>query len=741
MSRDELTDRCRQELFKRIDTGLAACGYNFAAQNGTVPTGGKFFFDSAAVPVVLDAISRNLPQQAGAIVAEAQCCCSHRFNLLGYRGIDYGREIDWHLDAVNAKRSPRLAFYKVPYLDFDRCGDVKVTWELNRHQHFTTLAKAYRITGDVCFIEEIRSQFASWQAANPYPTGVNWASSLEIAVRSLSWLWTYFLLEGVPDTQDLRSALRRGLGLNARHIERYLSTYFSPNSHLLGEGLALFFIGTICTEFAAAPRWCTTGWRIVLQEAPRQVRAGGMHFEQSTYYHVYHIDFMLHAVLLARANGIAVPPALERTLLDALEVLSLLARGGTVPKFGDEDGGRLFDPRRNSSDCMSDPLSTGALLFGRGDFKAAAGELREETLWLLGASAVDAWERIRAAAPEPQSFALKSSGIYALAAQHGELITDGGPHGALHGGHGHADALSICLRADGKDLLIDPGTGAYTGALREMFRGTAMHNTLQVDGRSQADTSGAFKWSSQPDARAVVWSQQGFDLFAATHEGYLRLARPVRHTRWIFSARAGFWLVRDVVDGTGEHDLALHWHLAPQLQPLNGNASKFVAEDGAGLALFCASDKPADARVLRGVWSPVYGAIEPAWVLQYRSITMLPAEFCTLLVPISAAQQTAGTIDPDVSGGVSAYRYRILSEEYRIYFGVLPEWTAGDCSSDARFLCRRISAGYDELMSFGGTWARIAGDMLPLTDGRVRVARRNSAARAAEGSLEQPLPG
>src|SRR2546425_795942 len=70
--------------------------------------------------------------------------------------------------------------------------------ELTRHQHLITLAKAYRLTGEEKFADELFLQWRQWQAENPYPIGVNWASSLEVAFRSLSWLWVYQLLAGSP---------------------------------------------------------------------------------------------------------------------------------------------------------------------------------------------------------------------------------------------------------------------------------------------------------------------------------------------------------------------------------------------------------------------------------------------------------------------------------------------------------------------------------------------------------------
>src|SRR5256886_3486356 len=158
---------------------------------------------------------------------------------------------------------------------------------------------------------------------NPYPLGINWESSLEVAFRSVSWLWVYYLLADCPLLPpDFGPVLSQGLALNGTYIERYLSTYFSPNTHLLGEAVALLMIGTFCSQLSSANRWRDKGWRIVLEEADRQVRADGMHFEQSLYYHVYALDFFLHARLTAIHNGWENPPHFDHILEKMLGVFA-----------------------------------------------------------------------------------------------------------------------------------------------------------------------------------------------------------------------------------------------------------------------------------------------------------------------------------------------------------------------------------------------------------------------------------
>ncbi len=292
----EIAGRIRQEFQKRTDAVSIGLGFDpcRAAIRGEHSGSPRFFFRAEDVPQIIRLLRERMPEQAEAITKNAENICEHRFDLLGYQDLDYGQEIDWHLDLVHGKRAPRDLWFKIRYLDFSSVGDAKITWELNRHQHLVTLAKAYRLTDDPRFASELLAQWQLWHRENPYPKGINWASSLEVAIRSLSWIWIYPLLNRTPAiTTDFRQKWLHAIAVSGRHIERYLSTYFSPNTHLLGEGVALFFIGTLCPELHSSARWKHKGWEIVLRESQRQVRSDGFYFEQSTYYHVYALDFLL----------------------------------------------------------------------------------------------------------------------------------------------------------------------------------------------------------------------------------------------------------------------------------------------------------------------------------------------------------------------------------------------------------------------------------------------------------------
>jgi len=480
-------------------------------------------------------------------------------------------------------------------------------------------------------------QWQHWHVENPYPIGINWASSLEVAFRSLSWLWIYFLLsDSAAMPTGFRDELLGRLAVAGRHIELYLSTYFSPNTHLLGEAVALFFIGTLCPEIPIAKRWQQSGWQIVQQEAERQVRSDGLHFEQSAYYHVYALDFFLHAAVLASVNQVLIPTQFEVILERMLEALSVLARGGRVPHFGDDDGGRVFDPSRNRARHLLDPLATGAVLFGRGDFKALVDGPREETLWLLGEAGINEFDRIPSTPPVPNSTAFQASGIYVLTGDDSErqLVIDAGPQGAHTAGHGHADALSITASDGLCALLIDSGTFEYvgSGAERNRFRGTSAHNTLVVDGCDQAEPKGPFSWASLPRAQAEGWiAGKTFDLFGGSHDGYSRLPNPVVHRRLVFSLKSRFWLVRDEAVGSGRHQLDLFWHLNPELRATNGREGRFQG-DRQSLSIITVEDHGWTSCIEEQPGSPVYGRKEGHTVVHFATKMQLPGEFLTLVL-------------------------------------------------------------------------------------------------------------
>lgn len=704
ISWDELRIRGWQEFGKRWDVLRYRLSFTSRPARNSFPAGsdlsGRFFFSSAELVPLIAELARRFPSEAAATIRSAEQICKHEFALLGFEPVSYGPTIDWHLDAVHGKTAPRKPWFRIRYLNFNDVGDSKITWELNRHQHMVTLAKAYLLTGREEFAKELFNQWFEWQRQNPYPIGINWASSLEVAFRAISWLWIWNLLIDTPVVpQAFYQALFQQLSVSGRHIEKYLSTYFSPNTHLLGEGVALFFLGTLCPNLSWAQRWQRIGWNTVLDAARRQVRSDGMYFEQSIYYHVYALDFFLHSRILAAANGLHIPEEFDETIERMMDFLASMGQTGVPPRLGDDDGGRLFNPTRNRPEHLLDPLGTGAALFKRPDWKSVAGGAREETLWLLGLQGLDNFDSLANQPYAPRSTAFVESGIYVMADAEpaaAQLVVDAGPHGSLSGGHAHADALSIQVSAEGRELLLDPGTCCYVSEdhSRNEFRGTSAHNTLRVARLDQAKPENPFSWEAFVETKVESWkSGSTFELFRGSHSGYVRLPQPVLHRRWVFHLKSQFWLVRDVAFGDGEKALDVFWHIAPGFLPRRESSGSTLLEDAAGLKFALLTDECSGwtATIEDGWWSPVYGIRESAPVVHFQRQAMLPAECYSLLrlerSATSALGRFVSTKKDSSSVSVSVCTYEIDSQTHEMIFSESKEnWRAGNIESDAQFL-------------------------------------------------------
>jgi hypothetical protein len=607
----------------------------------------RFPIDVSRREPIVSAIVRRFPSAPREAADRADHVLAGRVDLLAYRHlrVQHGAgegDVDWHADPVHDRRAPGDFWHRVRFLD-PSIGDHKVIWELNRHQHWLALGRAAWLNGRAEYGRRFADELESWLRTNPPLWGINWASMLELGFRSLSWLWAlHFFNDCVPidgggSDRPWRVGLLLGIDRQLRHVERHLSTYFSPNTHLLGEGLALYVAGRTLPELVSAARWEDKGRHILLREAHRQVNADGGHAERSAHYHRYALDFYLLALSIARITEDPVASAFEEVTGRLAGFCRAIAGDdGRLPMLGDDDGGLLFPICRRDPADAGDSLALAAALLGRPEL--AIGEAPEEVYWMLGGEPP----------PAPAGGAIGSAifpdtGYAALRSSHSHAVLDVGVHGFLNGGHAHADALALVLSLGGRPLLVDPGTATYTmdPELRDRFRSSAMHNTVQLDGRPQSVPAGPFHWRSRADARLDLRrAAADFEIVEGSHDGY----QPAVHRRAV--TRAGdLWLVVDHVLDTARHDVQVHWHLEPRwtLEREEGSAVSFRHADGfrAGLA---STARGRD--VFRGVpqglgwYAPIYGLAVPSLTLRHSDGGPSPLTLMTAIAPDPAATLT-----------------------------------------------------------------------------------------------------
>lgn len=483
------------------------------------------------------------------VVEIADQIVAHRFPLLGFT-IETGRAIDWRHDYVNHISSDLKYFRLVPYLDVARVGDHKNIWELNRHQQLVPLAQAYLFTNRNLYLKSICEQLESWWEQNPYQRGINWTSALEVAFRALSWIWLYHFA-GSKMPPDLRSRFLDSLYQHGCHIENNLSFYFSPNTHLLGEAVALHALGQLFPAFPRSPSWVELGGRTVREQMGRQVRPDGAHFEQSTYYHVYALDmFLFHAVLSHTSQRYK--DSLAR-MADFLH--TLMGPERSLPFLGDDDGGRWFHPYGPRDQFGRATLATCATLLGRNDWTFDTCDLFPQAAWWLGRTKGSSAE----AAYTSETF--PDTGLVVLQSCYGRVIFDCGPFGPGRAGHSHSDSLSVVVSANGDAILTDSGTYTYVASehWRNAFRGSSAHNTIRVDRRDQATAVGPFRWSNPPKVMLLAWESNEAEDKAVGECKYAGIT----HRRAVHLIKPKFVFILDYVEGPfGEHEIEQFWHVA-----------------------------------------------------------------------------------------------------------------------------------------------------------------------------------
>jgi hypothetical protein len=611
------------------------------------------FFEGAASDQTRALFENRMPGVREQAVAVAEAICQGRFDLLGHRRLFFGDPVDWHLDPVAGRRAPLVHWSRIDPLDSATVGDSKVVWELNRHQWLVRLGQAYQLTGDERYADAFARYVGEWLRGNPPGLGINWTSSLELALRLISWCWALFLFRNSRAlSPDLFVQMLGAIWAQAAHVEKNLSYYYSPNTHLTGEALGLFYAGVVFPELRRAGRWRTLGARILVEESARQILPDGVYFEQSSCYQRYTVEIYLHFLILAARNGVAVAPPVAERIQQMLDFLLAIRRpDGSIPRIGDADGGWLLPLADRGPDDCQGLFSTAAAVFGRPDYAWAAPAPASEPLWLLGAAGLGAWEALRPAPPPTAPSRLFPQGGYAVMrggwdAHAHHLIFDAGPLGCgMSDGHGHADLLSIQVAVFGVPYLVDPGTYCYAAdpEWRAFFRGSTAHSTVVVDSVGQAVPTGPFRWDSRPRARVRQWvSTEAFDFVDAEHDAYRRLPDPVRHRRRVLFVKSRYWVVVDDLEGAAEHRMELRFQFGPLAVTVDPALwARARGPQGRGLLIRPFATVPLKPEVTEGEVAPIqgwvspnYGQRQPAPVLTYSAVTRLPLRIVTLLFPV-----------------------------------------------------------------------------------------------------------
>jgi hypothetical protein len=432
---------------------------------------------------------------------------------------DLTQPINWYFSSNgNDIKWPQSHSTLVNYRPGNPYGDIRLNWELNRLQFLPAMAE-----NDERLAKSILSD---WLEKNPYLHGPAYISSMEVALRWLSIYWAVCLFKQ-PLSQDLKKSII-GLAITSgEFIERHLSTHSSGGNHLIAEAVGLFWIGKAFNESKRGERWISKTRKILSEQVPKQINQDGTNKEQSFWYLGFVLDLLFHYLLLEEKK--MVPKQVWDRIEKAVDYIhEVTALDGSFPDYGDRDDGFAF---RLDSGYKDSPfpglLNMGALFFRRRKWLRNNYLSKQRLNFWANYSSCQNENITKTSVPiayhKPLLKTFSKGGITLIRWSKGKLIFRHARLGLDNTcGHGHADALSVILSWKDTPVLIDTGSGQYNGEprIRNFFRSTLAHNTVEIGGRDQAKMVGPFLWQKSYETFLEKIEDVPVVMVQASHTGY-----------------------------------------------------------------------------------------------------------------------------------------------------------------------------------------------------------------------------
>ncbi len=607
-------------------------------------------------PSVLAALE-SVPGARERALARAEAAAIRSFDLFGTR-VCFGESghTDWSLDPVSNFRYPNVPAAELP---LRRDGsDPKYPWAMGRLDHLIALGQGYWVASErlerARYARAFVDETADFIRANPLGLGVHWACPMEVALRAANLAQALAMFADSPKVRDpdFLYVVLAALSEHADFVEAHLEDQGAvPNNHLVANYVGLLVVGLLFPELPGSARQVALAVDGLRAEMAAQVHPDGGSFEGSIPYHRLSVELFTLAQVVAMKSGVSLGDAffhrLERMFAFTAAYVS---EGGRAPQLGDNDSGRVFPflDRESLDHGYLPPL--GAALFAQASLKRPGAAFPDEAAWLLGKPGLSRFQGLSAEG-EPRSWLYKDSGFAVLRGGGAVVTASVGLNGQRGiGGHSHNDKLSFELHLRGQPVIVDPGSPTYTRdpAKRNQFRGTAAHNTLELDSTEQSPIDPA-RLFALPDTAGcsveVFQPGNALDRLSARHHGYQALSEPVEVERtFVLDKERRALGITDTLRGEGWHQVTSRLHLPDgeaRLRPLTqAERARAAALPGSprqfepvAIELGPMGAPRAVVLVESGLkvelepypYSPGYGQTRPALVLVVRRSMQVPA--------------------------------------------------------------------------------------------------------------------
>ena len=529
---------------------------------------------------------------------------------------------DWNVDLASGKRFPSI-YAKLINIRNDQYGSAKHVWELNRMLVLPQLALEFRKFKRSETLDLIIKLLSGWIDQNPYLTGVNWYSNIEVNIRLINWVLTWDIL-------DIDHLKQHSETLNDFVVNKWIpsiychckfsyenpSLHSSANNHLISEYAGLF-IANCKWRFPESEEWIKYSRKGLETQIGLQHSLNGVNKEETAKYIQFITDFLLLCLIFGQRSGLPLSPSYEKKIHKICGyIYELLDIKGNVPNYGDEDDGRVFrlDRTPNCNNFFS-ILTSGAIYFNDESLLRSTS-LDQKNRILFGKAAQKVFKK------PANCFKLRASKVYAeeghcifrLQEDNSQEIYfhfDAAPLGYLSiAAHGHADSLSFILHVDGIPYLVDSGTYCYHThpEWRKYFLSTVAHNTIAINHENQATFIGPTLWLDHFKSTVIDYGLSDTrDFIIAEHDGYVRYK--INHRRKVeFLKKLRQFIITDEIINRGSKNaqIEMPFHIHPNVECHLSGSSLTLTYPGSRTVTI-QLDPQLNWRLYKGNLSPTLG--------------------------------------------------------------------------------------------------------------------------------------
>lgn len=427
---------------------------------------------------------------------------------------------------------------------FEKTEIEKSVW-LNRFYFLPSFARMYHINGDRSYLDDMMSIIRKWIADNPrlpdsHKTTYNWRD-MQVAWRSIHLSWCWYLGEKGLTTEE--KTLITGSLIEHAHI---LATGFGQAklnefNHQSHGALAMLYLGILFPMLDEAEELRRKSIIILEHHLEKAFYADGGNVEQMFGYYPFEAHIFRDAYLLCMANGIK-PPSDSLPMLRKMShfICSVARPDNAMPQVNDSFEMPVLPILDTINEIIGEEIC----------------ECKNDSVFFT----------------ETQIAVLRhgpSSGWYILA----------NPASVI-GAHAHAGRLAFELWYNNKPVLVDSGCCNYDDpALVKWYRTSRAHNTVIIDGVTDAATSTNTLWVARRETKNRITKWMPGDGIS-----YLTMVSPsgeatnssVRWSRTIALVKSRFAVISDIFESSGDHRYEILFHFPPSDVTINESRKSLI---------------------------------------------------------------------------------------------------------------------------------------------------------------------